>query len=138
MTRFVLSPRPDRVSSVSVIEAKRHFRSRRFGHVHGACGRGYLAHQRPVQRSFFAGRARTWPRGPALAVLGSMPTPRPCLLLAPFVLAAAMSAGDARAAETSIALDEVAVPPVSSGVDRAMLQTAAEGALRGVDASRLR
>lgn len=58
--------------------------------------------------------------------------------LAPFLLAAAISAGDANAAETSIALDEVAVPPVSSGVDRATLKTAAEGELRGVDASRLR
>jgi len=38
----------------------------------------------------------------------------------------------------SIALGEVAVPPVSSGVDRASLKTAAEGELRGVDASKLR
>ena len=63
---------------------------------------------------------------------------RPSLLLAPFVLAAAMFAGDAGAGETSIALDEVAVPPASSGVDRASLKTAAEGELRNVDASRLK
>ena len=63
---------------------------------------------------------------------------RPWLLLSPFVLAAAMSAGDARAAETSITLDDVAVPPAGSGVDHAALKTAAEGELRGVDASRLR
>jgi hypothetical protein len=63
---------------------------------------------------------------------------RPWLLLAPLLLAAAISAGDANAADTSLALGEVAVPPVSSGVDRAALKSAAEGELLGVDASRLR
>jgi hypothetical protein len=54
------------------------------------------------------------------------------------LFAAAVFAGDASAAETSIALGEVAVPPVSSGVDRAALKSAAEGELLVVDASRLR
>ena len=59
-------------------------------------------------------------------------------MLAPLLLATALCAGDARAADTSIALGEVAVPPVSSGVDRGALKSAAEGELRGVDASKLR
>lgn len=63
---------------------------------------------------------------------------KPWLFLAPMLLAAAVFAGDARAADTSIALGEVAVPPASSGVDRASLKTAAEGELSGVDASKLR
>lgn len=63
---------------------------------------------------------------------------RPWLLLAPLLLATALSAGDASAADTSFALGEVAVPPASSGVDRAALKAAAEGELLGVDASRLR
>jgi hypothetical protein len=63
---------------------------------------------------------------------------RPWFHLAPFLLAAALSAGDVSAADTSIALGEVAVPPASSGVDRVALRTAAEGELRGVDASKLR
>lgn len=63
---------------------------------------------------------------------------KPALLIAPLLLALALSAGDASAADTSIALGEVAVPPASSGVDRAALKTAAEGELRGVDASKLR
>lgn len=63
---------------------------------------------------------------------------KPFPLLAPLLLASAMSAGDAGAGETSIVLGEVAIPPVSSGVDRAALKSAAEGELRGVDASRLR
>jgi hypothetical protein len=63
---------------------------------------------------------------------------KPRLLLASMLLAAAAFAGDASAAETSLALGEVAVPPVGSGVDRAALQTAAEGELSGVDASKLR
>jgi hypothetical protein len=63
---------------------------------------------------------------------------RPWLTLAPLCLAPALSAGDASASETSIALGEVAVPPVSSGVDHAALRTAAEGELRGVDAKKLR
>lgn len=63
---------------------------------------------------------------------------RPWVSLTPFILAAAVFAGDAGAAETSIALGEVAVPPESSGVDRAALKSAAEGELLGVDASRLR
>jgi hypothetical protein len=54
------------------------------------------------------------------------------------LFAAAVSAGDASAADTSIALGEVAVPPLSSGVDRAALKSAAEGELLVVDASRLR
>jgi hypothetical protein len=65
-------------------------------------------------------------------------TTRPALLIAPLLVALALSAGDAAAADTSIALGEVAVPPLSSGVDRASLLTAAEGELRGVDASKLR
>jgi hypothetical protein len=60
------------------------------------------------------------------------------LLIAPLLLALALSAGDASAADTSIALGEVAVQPASSGVDRAALKTAAEGELRDVDASKLR
>lgn len=63
---------------------------------------------------------------------------RPWLTLAPLLLATALSAGDASASETSIALGEVAIPPVSSGVDHAALKTAAEGELRGVDAKKLR
>jgi len=63
---------------------------------------------------------------------------RPWLTLAPLLLATALSAGDASAAETSIELGEVAVPPASSGVDHAALKTAAEGELRGVDAKKLR
>jgi len=63
---------------------------------------------------------------------------KPAFLVAPLLLAVALSAGDASAADTSIALGEVAVPPASSGVDRAALKTAAEGELRGVDASKLR
>jgi hypothetical protein len=59
-------------------------------------------------------------------------------LIAPALLALALSAGDASAADMSIALGEVAIPPASSGVDRAALKTAAEGELRGVDASKLR
>jgi hypothetical protein len=50
-------------------------------------------------------------------------------------LAAALSSGDAGAGDTVIALGEVAVPPPSSGVDRAALQTAAEGELGIVDTS---
>jgi hypothetical protein len=63
---------------------------------------------------------------------------RPWSLLAPLLLAAALSGGDARAADTTLALGDVGVPPESSGVDRATLKTTAEGELRGVDASRLR
>lgn len=59
-------------------------------------------------------------------------------LIAPALFTLALSAGDASAADMSIALGEVAVPPASSGVDRAALKTAAEGELRGVDASKLR
>lgn len=63
---------------------------------------------------------------------------KPWPLLVPMLLAAALSAGDASAAETSIALGEVAVPPASSGVDRAALRTAAESELSGVDPVKLR
>jgi hypothetical protein len=62
---------------------------------------------------------------------------RPWLTLGPLLLAAALSAGDASASDTSLALGEVAVPPASSGVDHAALRTAAEGELRGVDAKKL-
>src|SRR4051812_31786455 len=65
-------------------------------------------------------------------------TNKAALFIAPLLLALSLSAGDAGAAETSIALGDIAVPPVSSGVDRAALKTAAEGELRGVDASKLR
>lgn len=65
-------------------------------------------------------------------------TNKAALFIAPMLLALSLSAGDAGAAETSIALGDIAVPPVSSGVDRAALKTAAEGELRGVDASKLR
>jgi hypothetical protein len=58
-------------------------------------------------------------------------------VLAPLLFATAISAGDASASDTSIALGEVAVPPASSGLDHATLWTAAEGELRGVDMSRL-
>jgi hypothetical protein len=67
-----------------------------------------------------------------------MTTKTALLIAAPAFLALALSAGDASAADTSIALGEVAMPPASSGVDRAALKVAAEGELRGVDASRLR
>ncbi len=63
---------------------------------------------------------------------------RPWLLLAPLLLATALSAGDASASETSLALGEVAVPPASSGVDHEALKSAAEGELLGVDAKKLR
>ncbi len=62
----------------------------------------------------------------------------PALFIAPVLLALALFAGDASAGDTSIALGDVAVPPASSGVDRAALKNAAEGELRGVDASKLR
>ncbi len=58
--------------------------------------------------------------------------------LAPLLLAAALFAGHASAADAQLALGEVAVPPASSGLDRAELKSAAEGELRGVDASRIR
>lgn len=54
------------------------------------------------------------------------------------LFAAAVVSGDARAAQTSIALGDVAVPPPSSGVDRAELESAAVGELRGVDPGKLR
>lgn len=63
---------------------------------------------------------------------------KPWAFLAPLLLATAASAGDASASDTSIALGEVGVPPVSSGVDQAALKNAAEGELRGIDRSRLR
>lgn len=63
---------------------------------------------------------------------------RPWFLLAPLLLATALSAGDVSAADTSIALGEVTVPPPSTGVDGTSFRTAAEGELRGVDASKLR
>ncbi len=64
---------------------------------------------------------------------------KPWTLLAPMLLATSIaSGGDATASDPSIALGEVAVPPVSSGVDRATLKAAAEGELGGVDTSRLR
>ncbi|MDB4937764.1 MAG: hypothetical protein JWP87_4736 [Labilithrix sp.] len=66
------------------------------------------------------------------------PMTRPWFLLAPLLLASALSAGDAGAADTSIALGEVAVPPASTGVDRVAFRSAAEGELRGVDASKIR
>src|SRR5436190_17744461 len=49
----------------------------------------------------------------------------------------ALTATDARAGGGTIALGEVATPPVGSGVDRALLQTTAEGAIRQIDASKL-
>ena len=68
-----------------------------------------------------------------------MRTYKPWAVLAPLLFATALTfASDARAGDTSIALGEVAVPPASSGVDRAALKAAAEGELRGVDTSRLR
>jgi len=67
-----------------------------------------------------------------------MRTSKAWTVLAPLLFATALSAGDASASDTSIALGEVAVPPVSSGVDRATLKRAAEGELRGVDTSHLR
>jgi hypothetical protein len=63
---------------------------------------------------------------------------KPWLSLAPTLLAALVFAGDASAADTSIALGNVAVPPASSGVDRAALKSAAEGELSGVDPAMLR
>ncbi len=63
---------------------------------------------------------------------------KPALLIGPVLLAVALCAGDASAGETSLALGDVAVPPESSGVDRAALRNAAEGELLGVDASKLR
>lgn len=63
---------------------------------------------------------------------------KPWLILTPLLVAAALSAGDANAADAQLAIGEVAVPPVSSGVDRAQLKRAAEGELEGVDKSRIR
>jgi hypothetical protein len=67
-----------------------------------------------------------------------MTKPPACALLAPLLFAAVMVSGEARASDTSIALAEVAVPPVSSGVDHASFRSAAEGELRIIDVSRLR
>jgi hypothetical protein len=58
--------------------------------------------------------------------------------LAASVVVTALAAGDANASDTSVAIGEVASPPVSSGVDRASLKSAAERELRQVDSSRLR
>ena len=63
---------------------------------------------------------------------------KPRSLLAPIALAAALSVSGDASAETSLALGEVAIPPLSSGVEQSALKSAAEGELRGVDASRLR
>jgi hypothetical protein len=63
--------------------------------------------------------------------------PKPLLFFVPLFVAAALSAGDASAADETIALGEVAVPPASSGVDQASLALAARGELRSVDASRV-
>jgi hypothetical protein len=59
-------------------------------------------------------------------------------LLLPLLCAAALATGDARAADTSIALGEVGTPPASSGVDRDALRSAAEGELGEVDPVRMR
>ncbi len=45
---------------------------------------------------------------------------------------------EAQAADTSLALAEIASPPVEYGIDKATLRTTAESELRGVDASQLR
>jgi len=63
---------------------------------------------------------------------------KPWLILSPLLFAAALSAGDASAADAQLTIGEVAVPPPSSGVDRAQLKRAAEGELEGVDKSRIR
>jgi len=52
-------------------------------------------------------------------------------------LVSLVSAGDASAADTSIALGEVAVPPEGSGVDSAALRSAAQGELGIVDQAKL-
>jgi hypothetical protein len=44
---------------------------------------------------------------------------------------------DASAGGATIALGEITPPPVSSGVDRALIQTTAEGEIRQIDASKL-
>jgi hypothetical protein len=49
-----------------------------------------------------------------------------------------MVTGDASASDSSIALAEVAVPPVSAGVDHASFKSAAEGEIRAVDTSKVR
>jgi hypothetical protein len=54
-------------------------------------------------------------------------------ILGALVVAAALVSGEAGASDAAIALGEVAVPPPSSGVDRATLKTAAEGELQVVD-----
>jgi len=54
------------------------------------------------------------------------------------VVVTALAAGNARASDTSVAIGEVAAPPISSGVDGAALKSAAERELRQVDSSRLR
>ena len=58
--------------------------------------------------------------------------------LAASVVVTALAAGNASASDTSVAIGEVAAPPLSSGVDRAALKSAAEHELRQVDPSRLR
>jgi hypothetical protein len=54
------------------------------------------------------------------------------------VVATLLVAGDASAGQTTVALGEVAAPPLSSGVDRASLKNAAERELHDVDASPFR
>lgn len=62
----------------------------------------------------------------------------PLLLGAALALPLAVAPAPAQAAETSLALGEVAPPPPSSGVDRATLKSAAERELSVVDASRVK
>lgn len=59
---------------------------------------------------------------------------------APLALAGAacLSTGDAQASDTSLALAEVATPPVAMGVDLPSFKTVAEAEVRGVDVSKLR
>ncbi len=52
-------------------------------------------------------------------------------------VALALTVSDARAGGATIALGEIAQPPASSGVDRALIQSTAEGEIRQIDASKL-
>lgn len=63
--------------------------------------------------------------------------PKSWVMLAPLLLAAVVSAGDASAADMSIALGEVVSPHEGAGVDSAALRSAAEGELGNVDQVKL-
>lgn len=61
----------------------------------------------------------------------------PKILFSLAIVGLALTASDAGAGEATIAVGEVATPPITSGVDRAMIRTTAEGEIRQIDASKL-